>query len=181
MKIDPKYFNLFVGTVAVAAAFSIFYFTIRYADNQRESFKQSVADLSDIKSNWFVHVSGDDSVRVSDFGGKVVILDFWSTWSKPAMESHRVLREIQERFPDRIQVIAASVRDLPENVNEYEEAENYGFYYAEGTRFFQNLRTPGVPSQVIFGPNGELMTVRVGYKSPDDYLALITFLNENQP
>src|SRR5690554_3881805 len=97
MKIDPKYFNLFAGTVAVFAFIAIIYFTISYSVTQKTDFVETIGEGIDLYESWFQvvdvqHATTDiaigDSLHASMFRGKIVIVDFWSTWSDPAMESH---------------------------------------------------------------------------------------------
>lgn len=172
MKIDPKYFNLFAGTVAFFALISIVFFTIRYADNQRGDFIETVGDGRDLYQTWFFDTSTGDSLRASQFADKIVVIDFWATWSGPSTESHRILHGISDSMNSQIVIIAAAVRDDKDSIEEYASAYPYSFRYVMGTGVFQELKVPGVPSQVVYAPGGRLLDVRVGYKSPEDYTLL---------
>lgn len=181
MKIDPKYFNLFAGTVAVFAFIAIIYFTISYSVTQKTDFVETIGEGIDLYESWFQvvdvqHATTDiaigDSLHASMFRGKIVIVDFWSTWSDPAMESHIELWNIIKDHSDKIVVIAAGVRDADEAILEYASAHDYPFLYVQGTDIFQKFKVPGVPSQVIYMPSGTLVQVRVGYKGQKDYEVL---------
>lgn len=181
MKIDPKYFNLFAVIVAVFAMIAITYFTISYAGNQRAEFESTLGSGADLYNGWFIHVNGTDSLRAVDFRDRMVIIDFWSTWSDPSLRSQDNLREILAAYPDSIRpvVIAASVRDADETVIEHASMSDAGFLYVRGTEVFQKMRVPGVPTQVVFGPNGRLIQSRIGFKSPDEYARLDSLLRAN--
>ena len=215
MKLDPKYFNLFAGTVAFFAFLAIIYFTIRYSVTQKIDFVETIGDGTELYETKFnsidvqklalnnnvpdtvaLHESDTtlltdtsldeisilknslslptpgDSLRGIDFKGKFVIVDFWSTWSDPSLESHIELWSLIQDNSDVFVVIAAGVRDANETIIEYATEKPYPFYYVQGTQAFQKMKVPGVPSQAIFMPSGTLLQLRVGYKGPQDYDAL---------
>ena len=50
----------------------------------------------------------DRTVSLSDFRGRVVVLNFWATWCPPCIEEMPSLVALQERMGDRIVVLAVS-------------------------------------------------------------------------
>lgn len=46
-----------------------------------------------------------NSLKLSDFKGKLVILDFWATWCSSCVAELPKLNELQKKFKDKIQVI----------------------------------------------------------------------------
>lgn len=50
-------------------------------------------------------------VRLSDYRGKAVVLDFWATWCKPCRASMPHLNEMQNRFGTRLVVVGVSIDD----------------------------------------------------------------------
>ena len=43
-------------------------------------------------------LTGGESAKLSDYHGKVVLLDFWATWCEPCLEEMPVLQSLQRRF-----------------------------------------------------------------------------------
>ncbi len=51
------------------------------------------------------------NVSLSDFSGKIVIIDFWATWCKPCKESTRELEKLNKNYRDRGVVIVGISMD----------------------------------------------------------------------
>lgn len=158
MRLDPKYFNLFLVICAVVTAFAIVFGTFSYISNQRDIFKSEIknTDLSD----WnFKQYSAPDSLSIDQFKGTPIVILFWSTWSDKSKE---INQKIQNDYNDRPVIIAAAVRDGDQQVLDYMEANNYSFKYIDGTSFYHDLKVPGVPSQLFINSDGEIVDQHVG-------------------
>jgi len=58
-------------------------------------------------------------VRLSDYRGKVVLIDYWATWCAPCKVEIPKLVELQKKYAnDGLQVIGISMDDGPEPVRE---------------------------------------------------------------
>lgn len=51
----------------------------------------------ELNINW---ISKGNETKLSDFKGKVVILDFWATWCSPCIASFPNIRKLEERYKD---------------------------------------------------------------------------------
>jgi len=106
-------------------------------------------------------------LRLSDYRGQPVVLDFWATWCTPCRASMPHLNEIQERFqPQGLVVIGLSVDDGKSFVVRR---------YAErlGVRFRLGMADEGVldnygpirsiPTTIFINRRGEVVRRVVGY------------------
>lgn len=60
---------------------------------------------------------GGQSLTLSSYRGKVVLLDFWATWCYPCREEIPHFVEFQQKYGDRgLQVIGVSMDDSPQPV-----------------------------------------------------------------
>jgi hypothetical protein len=160
MRLDPKYFNHFLGGCAVVTVFVIFFFTVLYVSGQQETLREEIekADLNDWK---LYHYTTGDSLSISQFSGRPVIIHFWSTWSDMSMSINDELQERKLESDDLV-VIAAAARDGEEQVKEYINSVPYDFVYVNGTALYQGLMVPGLPSQLYVNRDGEIVDHLVG-------------------
>ena len=109
------------------------------------------------------------SMSTSDWRGKVTLVNFWATWCAPCREEIPHLIQLQERYPDHLQVIGVSTDEgSTEKVEEFvrEQGINYPIVMAtpEIGRGF-----PGVfalPTSFIVDPEGRIVQTHVGLISP---------------
>lgn len=160
MRIDPKYFNLFIAICAVLTLIVILYGTVKYSQRQITEFEQAIQTVQ-IDSLSFQSYSSDEPLEISSYANNPVIIHFWSTWSGKSMALNDSLSAIQTQH-DQLRIIAAVVKDGNELVQEYIQNHDYSFQYVNGTAFFQELLIPGVPSQILINSDGELSGVHVG-------------------
>lgn len=160
MRIDPKYFNVFIGVIAVISVLAIFYSTIRYSQNQVQNFE---ANLSTVQFDTLVFnsFSTNDSLRLSDFANEPIIIHFWSTWSSKSKDVNKFLNRFVAEHQN-ITVIAAVVRDDEEMVRDYIKKESYPFHFVEGTDFYQKMLVPGMPAQILIGKDNQLFNTHIG-------------------
>src|SRR5690554_8106628 len=82
MRIDNKYFPAFMAVMALVSALIIVYASLSFKDKEQTRFLNSIStnDTLTVKKMRYVHK--DDSVSVSEFKGKNVVLLFFSSWSE---------------------------------------------------------------------------------------------------
>ncbi|HXH05877.1 MAG TPA: TlpA disulfide reductase family protein, partial [Vicinamibacterales bacterium] len=68
------------------------------------------------------------SVRLSDYKGKVVLLNFWATWCGPCKVEIPALVDVYTRYRDKgLAVVGISVDDSPEQLRRF--AQDYKMNY----------------------------------------------------
>lgn len=180
MRIDPKYFNVFLLIVALVAAALIAVFTLNNRSTEKSAFKEKIFAQDTLQTLWWDKVQSSDSLRISDFGGQFVVVDFWSNWSDASLESHRELVEIKQQNPDILDVIAASVSLDKAEVMSYINKHRFPFHFVAGSRYFSELHIPGLPAQMVYNPDGELKHVFLGYPGPSQYDSLRALINNEK-
>lgn len=164
MRIDPKYFNIFMATIAIAVAAAIVIYTVTSSSSERRNFIRFVTESDSLRYESWPEAGTGDSLRVSDYGGQFVVVDFWSTRNIYGEERHAELAALAERYGGSLRVMAAAVRDDSQAVLDYRSEHEYPFIYVNGNRIFNRYRVPGIPTTLLFDRSGDLHTVFVGYR-----------------
>ena len=167
MRLDPKYFNLFIAVCALLTMLVIIFGTIMYSNKQESDFRKSLADVRLDTLSFSAYSHEADSLIADDFKGSPTLIQFWSTWSEKSLAVNRFLENTHQNYPE-LTIVAAAVRDSDELIMEHINSTSNDFIYVHGTPFFQVLLVPGMPSQILLDRDGKYFDAQVG----DDTTAL---------
>ncbi len=124
----------------------------------------------------------DKEVHLSDFKGKVVILDFWATWCGPCIASMPHTQELAKEFKDQgVVVIASGTSDtiaafkkwIPSNQPKFPELQFVFDPNERGSATFEDraasklYHVSGIPTKFIIGRDGKVLAGLVGYDNGD--------------
>lgn len=101
----------------------------------------------------------DKPARLSDFRGRVLVLNLWATWCAPCREEMPSLDRLQQAFAaEPVSVVALSVdRAGPERVRQFldEIGIRHLVVYRDPTmRSTRALRVPGLPATLLIDRSG---------------------------
>ena len=107
------------------------------------------------------------TVRLSDFKGRPVVLDFWATWCAPCRASMPHLDSIQTRYKERgLVVLGLSVDDDdPPYVRKFADRLGVKFRLGMADEHILDLYGPirSIPTTVFINRNGTIVRRVVGY------------------
>ena len=111
-------------------------------------------------------------VSLSQFRGKVIILDFWATWCIPCKEEIPGFIELQKKYGDRgLQIVGVSVDDTMNQAKKYatEIKMNYPVLLAEGKEDILKAYDPikGIPVSIIIDREGRIAMRHEGIAKMD--------------
>lgn len=142
-------------------------------------------DMSDyaetIQNAEFTDLDGNP-VDLSDYHGKLVLIDFWESWCGPCLQVFPAMQELREEYPDEFVMLAVTVglTEGPEEAKAFAEEHGYDFtwlYDANGV--FQSLGGTGIPFKVYVDPDGELLDIEMGSRGRQgDYNSTKTKLQQ---
>ena len=94
------------------------------SDEVVESGSVSVNSLSPIFS--LPDISGI-TVRLDEYLGKVVVLNYWATWCAPCKEEMPILDQYGLEHPDSVVILGIAVGDSEESVRSYIDEMNISY------------------------------------------------------
>lgn len=107
------------------------------------------------------------SVKLSDFKGKVVILDFWATWCPPCREEIPNFVELQSKYKDQGLVVIGISLDQggPGVVSSFAKAQkiNYPIVMGDEAVSTQYGDIQAIPTTFIIDPNGNIVERHEGF------------------
>ena len=114
----------------------------------------------------------NQKVSLSDFKGKVIIMDFWATWCVPCKAEIPGFIELQKKHGDRgLQIIGLSVDDSLATAKKYADGMkmNYPVLLAEGKEDILQAYDPipSIPVSVVIGRDGKICSKHVGIAPMD--------------
>jgi cytochrome c biogenesis protein CcmG, thiol:disulfide interchange protein DsbE len=128
----------------------------------------------------FSITDSDRTVRLADYKGKVVILNFWASWCAPCLEEFPSLIQLQRNMP-RVVVLAVSFHDDEDSYKTYIHDNHIDLLTVFDKTEKSNLAygTTRPPETYIIDKNGVIRRKFIGpadWNSPE----IITYLNKLQ-
>jgi thiol-disulfide isomerase/thioredoxin len=174
--------DLYIKKEGNAAGFDSF-----FADLQKnvvaalkEKLKKKMQDveapaftLKDLEGN---------TVSLSDFKGKIVVIDFWATWCAPCKASFPAMQKILQRHPE-VKFLFIDTQEKPggavERVKNYIVQNKYPFHVLMDTptpgnpQIFQvmsSFKVEGIPMKFVIDAKGKQKFFSVGFTSDTELI-----------
>ena len=140
-------------------------------------------------NNYNIKVAGDKApdfalksvdgktIKLSDYKGKVVIIDFWATWCPPCRKGIPDLISLQKDFKNDVVVIGISldaektIKDVPGFVKNY--GINYPIVYGDEKVVTAYGGIEGIPTAFVIDKKGNIVDKHVGLVPKDTYVTKI--------
>ncbi|MFK8011821.1 MAG: TlpA family protein disulfide reductase, partial [Marinicellaceae bacterium] len=120
----------------------------------------------------------DKEVKLSDFRGKWVVVNFWATWCPPCRKEIPDFVRYKSLYSDNVEILGIANEDAEvEKIRAFAEdySVNYPILLADiyNPTDFDRENTMGLPTTVIFNPSGEQVSKRVGPMHFEDLVEII--------
>lgn len=131
-------------------------------------------------SDFTVQDKDGKPVKLSDYKGKTVVLDFWATWCGPCQSSLPHTTAMARKYADKnVVVLAVNVWDTPAAFQSWlpKHPEYAPLHFAIDPNSDQSKSVAsalygvsGIPTQYVIGPDGKVVKSIVGYETGDTQL-----------
>ncbi len=108
-------------------------------------------------------------LALSDYRGKVVLLDFWATWCAPCLQEIPHFIDMQQKLgPQGFQAIGISMDDGPKPVQEFYQEHNLNYPVALGDSKLADSfgGILGLPVTFVINRDGQIRKKFVGATDP---------------
>jgi len=130
------------------------------------------ADAKPANLDFALKDMNNQDVRLSDFKGKVILLDFWATWCAPCKVEIPWFAEFQQKYgPAGLQVVGISIDDTHEQLTPFvtQLKMNYVVLQGLGHDDVQEAYGPmwGIPVTVLISREGKICAKHVGMSAKE--------------
>jgi thiol-disulfide isomerase/thioredoxin len=116
------------------------------------------------------------TISLRDFEGRVVIVNFWTTWCPSCVAELPVLQEVDQRYSDQeVVVLAVDIGERESDVRRFLDDNDLDLTVlldrSEEIAYAYNIRS--IPTAIIVDPYGEIDAVHLGAASAsqlDEYI-----------
>jgi len=110
-----------------------------------------------------------NTVRLTDYKGKILVLDFWATWCVPCRQSFPIMETVIAKYKDdpNVKFLFIDTKEVsdPKKVKKFLSDNKYPFEVAFDdltSSTFKNYQMPGIPSKYVIDANGVIRFQELG-------------------
>ncbi len=105
-----------------------------------------------------------DLISLSDFQGKIVIVNFWATWCPPCRAEMPIFQEFGEKYAEELVVLAINSGEEVEVVKSFSSqfSDAITFLVDLDTSIGERYKVRGLPTTYFVGPAGNLQAMHIG-------------------
>jgi thiol-disulfide isomerase/thioredoxin len=105
-------------------------------------------------------------VRLSEFRGRIVLLDLWASWCPPCRSSFPALDALHREYRSRgVQIVAVNLDEQRRDADAFldEHPHEMLVLFDPSASVLKAFRAPGVPSSYLIDRQGRIRHTHAGY------------------
>jgi peroxiredoxin len=111
------------------------------------------------------------AIKLSDYKGKIVVIDFWSTVCKPCIAAFPAFERANDLYKDEpFQLFVINEGETPDVAKPYMDKKGYklNVLFDNDEAIFKALGAVGTPQKFIIDTEGNINQTGIGYAGSDD-------------
>jgi len=127
-------------------------------EENKKLLEEATKKLSELK---LLTLDGKE-VKLSDYKGRVVLVNFWASWCPPCKDEMPIFEKVYQKYNDKNFVILAVNMDTSEGaLKEFLEKNRYSFPIVR-MKGEAGLNIPGLPTSYLVDKDGSVKKIRLG-------------------
>lgn len=173
-KLDNERFEYYSSRLSDEAKFSMLYPLVegrlKYiaAEKEKERKMQQLQSGTMTAPVFSLEDLNGESVSLTEFRGKWIILDFWGSWCIWCIKGFPELKETYQKYTEQLEIIGIDCRESKEAwrtaVIEY-ELPWVNLYCPDGCSILREYGIDVFPTKIIIDPEGKIRNVTVGHNT----------------
>jgi thiol-disulfide isomerase/thioredoxin len=108
-------------------------------------------------------------IKLAAFRGKPVYVDFWASWCGPCRKSFPWMNEIQEKYGNKIKVIAINLDQERAEADKFlkQNPPKFTIAFDPSGKTAEAYKVKAMPSSYLIDPNGRIVSSHAGFRSQD--------------
>lgn len=126
---------------------------------------ESAAEIGRNAPDFTLRDLGDQKVSLSQFKGKIVLLDFWATWCGPCRMTMPQMESLQKKYPNDLVLLAVDMQEPLDVVREYvrREGVHSRVLLDEDGSVSSAYGVAAIPVQVLVDREGIVRRFQMGF------------------
>ena len=118
-----------------------------------------------------VNLLDGSTVKLSDYRGKAVFLNFWATWCGYCVREFPDIQKLADAYADKLTVLAVDCGEDKKRVGDFIEKNKYTFTVGLDTdgKIQEKYPSQGIPYTVVIDPNGIITAIELGANTYSAY------------
>ena len=101
-------------------------------------------------------------VKLSDYKGKVIFLNFWETWCGPCVQEMPTIDEARGQIDSTQMVFITIAEEDPAKIAAFRDKHDYKFKYFISAKSFKELGINTYPTSYIIDKEGKVIMTKIG-------------------
>ena len=115
----------------------------------------------------------EQEIQLSEYKGKVILLNFWATWCPPCVKEMPSMQRLHDKFPEQdFEIIAISAGETQAAVESFmmslDTELTFPILLDEKGRTFKDFGIRGLPMSFLFDREGKLIKTISGSREWDE-------------